>query len=205
MAHVAPLPRETLREHEEAFRPLEERMGFLPNSVLTMARKPDLLRAFSALGRAVYAPTENVPLSLKNMIAHVASAAAGCRYCMAHTASNANRPAGKVDEAKIERLWNFESDPIFSEKERATLSFAAAAASVPNMAGPEHFARLRQFYGEDDIVEIVAVIAYFGYLNRWNDTMATDLEPVPLGIGESQLAGGGWTPGKHAAQGARAR
>ncbi|HEY4685140.1 MAG TPA: carboxymuconolactone decarboxylase family protein [Dehalococcoidia bacterium] len=205
MAHVEPLPRETVREFEEAFRPLEERMGFLPNSVLTMARKPDLLKAFSALGRAVYAPTENVPLSLKNMVAHVASAAAGCRYCMAHTASNANRPAGKVEEEKIERLWNFEVDPVFSEKERVTLSFAAAAASVPNLAEPEHFEALRRFYTDDDIVEIVSVIAYFGFLNRWNDTMATDLEPIPLGVGAAQLKDGGWTPGKHAAQGAKAR
>jgi alkylhydroperoxidase family enzyme len=163
-----------------------------------MARKPDLLRAFSALGRAVYAPTENVPLALKNMIAHVASAAAGCRYCMAHTASNANRPAGKVDEEKIERLWNFEADPIFSEKERVTLAFAAAAASVPNMAGPEHFEALRRFYSDAEIVEIMGVIAYFGFLNRWNDTMATDLESIPLRIGETQLKDGGWTPGKHA-------
>ncbi len=205
MAHVTPLPRETLRELEEYFEPLQTRMGFLPNSVLTMVRKPDLVRAFSALGRAVYAPSEDVPLPLKNMIAHVASAAAGCRYCMAHTASNANRPGGKVDEEKIRRLWNFEADPIFSEKERVTLSFAAAAASVPNMAGAEHFEALRRFYTDDDIVEIVAVIAYFGFLNRWNDTMATDIEPLPLSIGAAQLKGGGWTPGKHAAQGARAR
>jgi alkylhydroperoxidase family enzyme len=132
------------------------------------------------------------------MIAHVASAAAGCRYCMAHTASNANRPGGLVEEAKIERLWNFENDPIFSEKERATLAFASAAASVPNAAGPEHFAALRRFYNDEEIVEIMGVIAYFGFLNRWNDTMATDLESRPLEIGRRQLESGGWTPGKHA-------
>jgi uncharacterized peroxidase-related enzyme len=197
MAQVAPLPREQVEDLADYFVPLEERMGFLPNSVLTMARKPDLVRAFSSLGRAVYAPTKNVPLSLKNMVAHVASSVAGCRYCMAHTASNANRPAGKVEQEKIERLWAFETDRIFSEKERVTLSFAAAAASVPNTTGPEHFAALRKFYDDNDIVEIMGVIAYFGFLNRWNDTMATDLESRPLEIGETQLKAGGWTPGKH--------
>ena len=197
MANVAPLPREQVEELAPYFEPLEKRMGFLPNSMLTMARRPELVKAFSAFSRAVYDPSPNVPLSLKNMIAHVASASAGCQYCMAHTASNANRPDGLVEEAKVERLWNFENDPIFSDKERATLSFAAAAAAVPNAAGPEHHAKLREFYNDDEIVEIVGVIAYFGYLNRWNDTMATDLESRPLEIGEKQLTVGGWTPGKH--------
>ena len=36
----------------------------------------------------------------------------------------------------------------------------------------------------DQIVEIVAVIATFGFLNRWNDTVATQLEDEPLrGLG----------------------
>jgi uncharacterized peroxidase-related enzyme len=197
MAHVAPLPRDQVEELAPYFEPLEKRMGFLPNSLLTMARRPEMVKAFSGLSRAVYDPSPNVPLALKNMIAHVASASAGCQYCMAHTASNANRDDGLVEEAIIERLWNFESDPIFSDKERAALSFAAAAAAVPNAAEAHHFEELRRFYDDTEIVEILGVVAYFGFLNRWNDTMATDLESRPLEIGGKQLTGGGWTPGKH--------
>lgn len=197
MAFVQPLPREKVEDLAEYFAPLEQRMGFLPNSVLTMAYKPELVKAFSALGRAVYAPTENVPLSLKNMIAHVASSAAGCKYCMAHTASNATRPGGEVEAAKLDRLYAFDTDPVFSDKERAALSFAAKAASVPNATEEADFERLREFFSDADIVEIVSVIAYFGYLNRWNDTMGTDLEPIPTSVGEKHLAEGGWTPGKH--------
>ncbi len=199
MAHVQPLPRAQVDDLSEFFAPLEERMGFLPNSVLTMAYKPDLVKAFSALGRAVYAPTEDVPLSLKNMIAHVASSAAGCKYCMAHTASNATRPGGLVDEDKLDRLYAFDTDPIFSEKERAALSFAAKAASVPNTTEAADFDLLREHFSDADIVEIVSVIAYFGYLNRWNDTMGTDLEPIPTAVGEQHLSEGGWDAGKHRA------
>lgn len=203
MAHVAPLQRESLAGLAEVFAATEERMGFLPNSLLTMARRPELLKAFSALGRAVNAPNDNLPPMLKSMIAHIASSVAGCRYCMAHTASNADRSASGEEKAKVERLGAFETDPIFSEKERATLSFAAAAASVPNSVEAAHFARLREFYSDDDIVEIVGVVAMFGFLNRWNDTMATDLEPEPIAIGETKLKDRGWTPGKHVAAPAR--
>jgi hypothetical protein len=43
------------------------------------------------------------------------------------------------------------------------------------------------------------VIALFGFLNRWNDTMATPLEDEPIAVGERYLKRGGWTAGKHRA------
>jgi hypothetical protein len=48
-------------------------------------------------------------------------------------------------------------------------------------------------------VEIIGVIATFGFLNRWNDTLATPLEDEPIAVGERFLAAHGWSPGKHRA------
>ncbi len=197
MARIEPLNRDDVPELQEFFGMFEERMGFLPNSLLTMARFPELVRAFAALGRVVYRPSEAIPLQLKNMISNVASRAAGCDYCVAHTASNATR--SDIADAKLDDLCRYRTSPLFSDKERAVLRFAEAAASVPNAVEDSHFDDLRQYFGDDEIVEILGVVAYFGYLNRWNDTMATSLEPIPLAVGEKHMAGGGWTPGKHAA------
>ena len=47
------------------------------------------------------------------------------------------------------------------------------------------------------VVEIVGVIAMFGFLNRWNDTFATPLEDEPLEFGEKHLTAQGWDAGKH--------
>jgi hypothetical protein len=41
------------------------------------------------------------------------------------------------------------------------------------------------------------VIALFGFLNRWNDTVATDLEPRPFTVASGVMADAGWEPGKH--------
>lgn len=201
MAFIAPLPRESLGDYEDLFSQTEQRMGFLPNSQLTMARRPELLRAFAGLARAVNAPNPNVPPVLKAMVAHVASSVAGCRYCMAHTASTTQRNLTSAEAVKVERLGAFETDPIFSDKERATLAFAAAAGAVPNAVEARHYDELRRFYDDDDIVDIVGVIAMFGFLNRWNDTIGTTLEEEPLLVGETHLGARGWTPGKHAASG----
>jgi len=46
-------------------------------------------------------------------------------------------------------------------------------------------------------VELTAAIATFGFLNRWNDTMATELEDEPLEFAGEHLAHHGWERGKH--------
>lgn len=198
MARMEPLGREELSELEDSFVVVESRMGFLPRSLLTMGRKPEIVRAFVGLAHAVYQVSDGVPLPLRNLIANVASRAAGCQYCVAHTASNATRPDSDIEDQKLEQVWEFQTSPLFSDKERAALSFAAAAATVPNMVDDSHFAEMRKYFTDTEIVEVLALVSYFGFLNRWNDTMATELEPEPIDAAAELLKPSGWTVGKHA-------
>lgn len=195
MAHIKPLDRSDLADFEPFFELTEAVMGFVPRSMFTMGRNPALLEAFTNLAGTVLGPG-TVDGGLKQLVAHVTSNAAGCRYCQAHTASSATRSG--VDPAKIEAVWNFEADDRFTPAERAALRLALAAGGAPNTTTSAHFDDLAPHFDEDQIVEIVSVISLFGWLNRWNDTMATDLEDEPLTFGQQHLAGAGWEPGKHA-------
>jgi alkylhydroperoxidase family enzyme len=103
-----------------------------------------------------------------------------------------------VPEAKVAAIWEFRTSPLYSDAERAALEVALAAGCVPNAVTDEMFMELRKHWSEAQIVEIVGTIALFGFSNRWNDTMATPLEPGPTGSGSKFLAARGWTPGKHA-------
>lgn len=170
-------------------------MGFVPNSMPTMARVPGLLEGFQGLGAAVLM-NDLIPPGLKQMIAMMTSAGSGCRYCQAHTSSNAARFG--VAEDKLAAIWEFETSDHFDEAERAALRVAFGAGQSPNQVSDDDFAALKQHWSDDQATAIVAVIAMFGFLNRWNDTMATTLEPEPIEFAERVLAGGGWTPGKHA-------
>lgn len=170
-------------------------MGFEPNSLKIMAHRPDILRGFLALSAAVLGPNAALAPALRQMIAHVASTAAGCNYCQAHTAHGAHE-RGVADE-KIAALWSYQTDPQFSEAERAALALAQAGASHPNGATQAHFDALQGHFSDAEICEIVAVIAIFGFLNRWNDTLATELEDSPLAYAESHLVGNGWKPERH--------
>ena len=190
---LAPLPPDpALKEQFEASR---KSLGFVPNSLLIMQRKPKMVQAWVQMTAAVWDPQSKVDRGFKRLIAHVASRAAGCRYCMAHTAGGAMHFG--VDEQKVAAIWDYQTSPLYTEAERVALDVAVAAGSVPNAVTDDMFARMREHWTEEQIVEIVGVIAVFGFLNRWNDTMATPLEEEPLAIGEKYLADGGWTPDKH--------
>lgn len=195
MAHVPPLPDAELAEFEDIFEGVRERMGFVPNSMKTMARKPEMLRGFSAMARGVMGPSCSLPGDLVQFIAHIASAAAGCRYCQAHTGHVATRRGAGAQ--KVAAVWEYETSDFFSPAEKAALALAQAAAEVPCRAGPEHFAAAREHFDESQLVEIIGVVSLFGFLNRWNDSMATDLEDSPLAFAESALSVVGWEGARH--------
>ncbi|MEM9775039.1 MAG: carboxymuconolactone decarboxylase family protein [Chloroflexota bacterium] len=194
MPHLDPLPRDALPQYEELFERYDRIRGFLPNSILTMGRRPKIADAFMQLNQAIlYEGT--VPEQLKMMIALVTSAASGCLYCQSHMA-NLSSVYGAEDE-KIQAVWEYETSPLFSEAERATLRLAFHAALVPNAVTAEHFDEVKKHFTDTEIVEIVASISLFGYLNRWNDTIATELEAYPSKVADRAIGAVGWNPGKH--------
>ena len=194
MANMEPLRREDHPELEDLWQLYDDTMSFVPNSLFTMARRPAILRAFSELITQIWR-SGTVPVDLKPLVAIVASTAAGCRYCQAHETVDAKMRG--VDERKIAEISDFERSPLYSDAERVALRFARDASVVPNAVTPDHFVALRRHWEEGEIVEILAVVGLFGFLNRWNDSMATDLEDVPATFASGTIGRHGWKPGKH--------
>ena len=170
-------------------------MGFEANSLKIMAHRPEILRGFLALSAPILGPEAKLEPGLRQMIAYIASAAAGCNYCQAHTAHGAHEKG--VAAEKIENLWLYETSPLFDDQERAALALAQAAASVPNGATQAHFDTAAQYFDDGEVAEIVAVISLFGFLNRWNDTLATALEDSPLAFAEAHLTASSFKPERH--------
>jgi len=143
---LAPLPADANPDLKDSFENSLRHLGFIPNSMLIMQRKPKLVKAFSQLSAAV---------------------------------------------------WEYRTSPLNTEAERVALDFAIAAASQPNAVTDELFAEMERHWSANQIVEIAAVVALFGFLNRFNDTMATPLEAEPTEVGEKFLASHGWSVGRH--------
>ncbi len=80
MALIDPLPPDSDPGVSELATFFQETLGFCPNSVLTMQRRPSIARAFIGLNRAVMENHGRVTSGLKRLIAFLASVTAGCRY-----------------------------------------------------------------------------------------------------------------------------
>lgn len=195
MALVTPLSAEHDMETKKLAEFFNETLGFCPNSVLTMQRRPAISQAFINLNKAVMENKGRVTSALKRMIAWVSSNATGCRYCQAHAIRAAERYG--AEQEKLNNIWDYKTHPAFSDAERAALDFSLAASVVPNAVNKSIKENLYKYWNEGEIVEMLGVISLFGYLNRWNDSMGTTLEEDAIDSGNKYLGKHGFEVGKH--------
>lgn len=192
---VHPIDKNANKEAQAMADFYQETLGFTPNSLFTMMHRPRIAAAFLEMNQAVMENKGRVTSALKRQIAYLSSMTAGCRYCEAHAVRAAVRYGS--DEDKLNNIWDFRTYPAFDNAERAAFELAIAASSVPNTVDDDIAENMRTHWNEGEIVEILGVIALFGYLNRWNDSMGTQLEEPAAADGENYLAVKGWSRGKH--------
>jgi uncharacterized peroxidase-related enzyme len=197
-AHIEPLAMDALAEVEDIIAISRQASGYVSTSMRIMAHKPDILRAFSGLIGAIMRTETELPIQTKWLTAHAVSTAAGCAYCQAHTAANGGKKGLATD--KIRELLNYRASALFNDAERAVIAFGLAAGEVPNATNRGHFDALRKHFTQGQVIEMVSVISLFGWLNRWNDTFASDLEDAPKAFANENLTERGWVVGKHAVE-----
>ena len=189
IAHIETKKREDFPEFKDLFDLVESFMGYLPNAYLLMADKPDLMQAFAKMSASVFS-ADVLDIPSKQLIALASSLSAGCKYCQSHTSHGAER-AGVPNE-KIAEILNYQTSEYYEAKEVALLDLAFASGEVPNKATKAHFEKLKEFYSKEQILEAVAVISFFGFLNRWNDTFGTEIEEIPANYLSDKLKPKNW-------------
>jgi uncharacterized peroxidase-related enzyme len=192
---VRPKSGEDDNDLQELIKFYNETLGFCPNSIKTMHHRPHIAYAFIEMNKAVMENKGRVTSALKRMMAYISSNAAGCRYCQAHAIRAAERYG--AEQEQLENIWDYKTHPAFSDAERAALDFALASSVIPNGVTDEISENVRKHWNDGEIVEMLGVMALFGYLNRWNDSMGTEMEDGAIESGEKYLAKEGWNVGKH--------
>ena len=134
-------------------------------------------------------------IELNMMVFTVSSLSAGCRHCQAHGAYGLDRIG--IETEKITALWSFEDSNLFDDRERAALNFAVAAGSVPSSVGAEHHADLREHFSDDEVRTLISVVAVGGFMNRYNDSLATVTDVESVEWAKTNLGPLGWDLGKH--------
>ena len=192
---VTPLDRDATPQAAKMADFYDETLGFTPNSLFTMMHRPRIADAFVEMNQAVMENKGRVTSALKREIAYLSSQAAGCRYCEAHAIRAAER-YGSTEE-RMQNIWEYKTHEAFSPADRAAFDLAIAASQVPNAVSQALAEEARAHWDEGEIVEIMGVVALFGYLNRWNDSMGTQLEEPAATTAAQRLGHKGWNRGKH--------
>ena len=161
---------------------------------LEMGHWPELREGWNNLLKLIF-PTREVEGELKQLVFLAASLASGCRHCQSHGAYHLHLLG--MSEEKILAMWNLEGSDLYTDAEKAALNLAMAAGATPNAAEAEHFVECRKYFSDIRIIEIMAVIAAGGFLNRWNDTIATVTDKESIDWAEQVLVKVGWDKGKH--------
>ncbi len=157
------------------------------------AIRPEVWEAFSQLNKITMVNDLGPQLTLE--VFTVASLGAGCRHCQSHGAYGLALMDVNVD--RIRDLWSFEHADTFSDADRTALRFTLAAGKTPNEVTPEHHREMREHWTEAQIADILAIVCIAGWLNRWNDSLATVTDQESVDWAKENLSEVGWSAGKH--------
>ncbi len=163
---------------------LRER-GNVPYFFRTLAHRPEIMQTAIAHLDAVMT-TGTLSRALKELLIVRTSQLNCTEYCLAsHTAMA--RKLGWTDE-QIAALFHAQSSDLFTEHEKAAIQLAETMARDAHDYPDEDFARLRSFFSEGEIIEMVCAIGLFHYFNRANDLLR--MEPTQPAT-EAELASAG--------------
>ena len=159
--------------------------GNVPNMFRTMAHRPEIFETIIAHMEAVL-NTGTLPKALKELVIVRTSQLNRTPYCLASHTTIARKLGWS--ETQIESLHNAAGSEEFSEREKVAIHLAEVMTLDAHRYSDAEFARLRSFFSEGEVVELMAAIGLFNYFNRFNDLLA--MEPTqPASAEELATAG----------------
>jgi alkylhydroperoxidase family enzyme len=73
-----------------------------------------------------------------------------------------------ISAEKIEALNDYRNSPLYNDEERLTLEYADRMTITGEEVSDELFSKLRQFYTDDQLVELTAIIAWENASSKFN-------------------------------------
>ena len=149
---------------------VNDKYGMVPNLARTLANSPAALQGYLALGEALEG--SRLSAKLREQIALTVSEANGCGYCVAaHCAIG--QGAGLSDRELADARQATSPDSAIE----AALKFARQLVEKRGWASDEDLDAVRRAgYGDAEITEIVAIVAWKTFANYFNHVAGTDVD-----------------------------
>jgi uncharacterized peroxidase-related enzyme len=142
--------------------------GHMPSFFATMARSPQALEHFMPLYGAVI--DKGTVQSKYKELAYLKTAQInGCEYC--HRAHSASGKKNGVTDEQLKNLAFYQRSDAFDAQEKAVLLYAERVTRGASAMRPPALQELKQYFNDDQIVELTLTICIANFTNRFNDAM----------------------------------
>jgi len=165
------------------FRKCQEKLGFVPNVLVAYAFDMAKLESFVAMYNDLMLGESGLSKLEREMIAVAVSSQNRCYYCLtAHGAAVRQYSGNPLLGEQI--VMNYRAARL-SKRQRAMLDFAVKLTAAPWSVEDGDREKLRRAgFGERDIWDISAVVAFFNMSNRV--ASATDMRPNTVYHGQAR-------------------
>jgi uncharacterized peroxidase-related enzyme len=166
---ISPVSKETAApEVQPILDKFHHALGKVPAFFGTMARVPEALAHFVPFYTAVI-EHGTVERKYKELAYLKTSLINGCEYCFrAHSASGKKNG---VTEEQIKALAFYLRSPSFDAKEKAVILYAERVTRGASGIRPPALDELKQYFNDDQIVELTLAISIANFTNRFNDAL----------------------------------
>lgn len=152
----------------------KRRYGAVLEPARLWGRSPKVFAALALLYGALDRRSSPIEPALRSLVTVRVSQINSCAFCIDINAANVLKRG--VEYAKLEKLAEFESSALYSDREKAALSYAETMTYSNTQSTVGQLERLRVHFDDDAIIELTALTAFQNLSSKFNAALGVDAQ-----------------------------
>ncbi|UCH74473.1 MAG: carboxymuconolactone decarboxylase family protein [Rhodospirillales bacterium] len=144
--------------------------GAVLDSALLWARSSQLFLGVAVLYGMIDRRASPIDPALRSLITVRVSQINHCSFCVDLNSATLLKRGAALD--KVDALQDWQDSSLFERRERIALEYAEAVTRSDREVDDELFARLRQDFDDDAIIELTGLIAFQNMSSKFNSALA---------------------------------
>jgi len=144
--------------------------GAVLESALLWARSPRLFQGVAVLYGMIDRRSSPIEPALRSLITVRVSQINHCSFCVDLNSATLIKRGASFD--KVDALQDWQDSNLFDRRERVALEYAEAMTWSDREVDDDLFARLREDFDDDAIVELTGLIAFQNMSSKFNSALA---------------------------------
>jgi len=137
---------------------------------LLWGRVPKLFAALAVLYGVLDRKKSPLSPELRSLVTVRVSQINWCEFCVDINSMTLAKRAGSMQ--KVEKLTDWRNSSLFTDKEKIVLEYTEAITYSEQQVSDELFTRLKNFFTEDELVELTGLIAFQNLSSKFNSALA---------------------------------